>query len=192
MGCTVQSMLRSGRSVRILGCEVHSRGRTPHGVRGLKSIWDSVDAISGASHPSRGAWIEICVPSPHHIGGQSHPSRGAWIEIQTNLYQRMALNPSHPSRGAWIEICESRFSILSKNKSHPSRGAWIEISQDDSNHRPKSSHPSRGAWIEILRKHDGFGAEHVSHPSRGAWIEIRIPAVRHGLVQVAPLTGCVD
>ena len=36
VGCTVQSMLRSGRSVRILGCEVHSRGRTPHGVRGLK------------------------------------------------------------------------------------------------------------------------------------------------------------
>lgn len=31
-----QSMLRSGRSARILEYEVHSRSRTPHGVRGLK------------------------------------------------------------------------------------------------------------------------------------------------------------
>lgn len=36
MNCTVQSMLRSGRSARILEYEVHSRSRTPHGVRGLK------------------------------------------------------------------------------------------------------------------------------------------------------------
>ena len=34
-------------------------GRTPHGVRGLKCELDGVGLHAVASHPSRGAWIEI-------------------------------------------------------------------------------------------------------------------------------------
>ena len=54
VGCTVQSMLRSGRSVRILGCEVHSRGRTPHGVRGLKLDVRNVTRDDGLVAPLTG------------------------------------------------------------------------------------------------------------------------------------------
>ena len=34
-------------------------GRTPHGVRGLKSATPIQRVAVHASHPSRGAWIEI-------------------------------------------------------------------------------------------------------------------------------------
>ena len=67
-----------------------------------------------ASHPSRGAWIEISHPwgwkkktpcrTPHGVRGlkseglldaplvaQSHPSRGAWIEILIRLSRRKKL-----------------------------------------------------------------------------------------------------
>ena len=56
--------------------------RTPHGVRGLKSaLRHTRGHTCGASHPSRGAWIEI-IRLPWDVrGGESHPSRGAWIEI---------------------------------------------------------------------------------------------------------------
>ena len=36
-----------------------------------------------ASHPSRGAWIEIFIPTFDKSGIGSHPSRGAWIEIES-------------------------------------------------------------------------------------------------------------
>ena len=37
-----------------------SQCRTPRGVRGLKSAWETVlEAGEELSHPSRGAWIEI-------------------------------------------------------------------------------------------------------------------------------------
>ena len=57
---------RTPHGVRGLKCneaspEYQRRSRTPHGVRGLK--WSDVDVRSQrpASHPSRGAWIEIPV-----------------------------------------------------------------------------------------------------------------------------------
>ena len=34
-------------------------GRTPHGVRGLKSLTSGMLIMPFASHPARGAWIEI-------------------------------------------------------------------------------------------------------------------------------------
>ena len=37
----------------------HVIGRTPHGVRGLKYADGDGVCASWASHPSRGAWIEI-------------------------------------------------------------------------------------------------------------------------------------
>ena len=35
------------------------QGRTPRGVRGLKSMWSRICAPFFKSHPTRGAWIEI-------------------------------------------------------------------------------------------------------------------------------------
>ena len=37
----------------------------------------------------------------------SHPSRGAWIEMNATIDKTGKLT-SHPSRGAWIEIFEWR------------------------------------------------------------------------------------
>ena len=57
-------------------------GRTPHGVRGLKCTCKRRLKLHWASHPSRGAWIEIVRVRPYgHAALKSHPSRGAWIEI---------------------------------------------------------------------------------------------------------------
>ena len=41
------------------GIAAMSTGRTPHGVRGLKSYAAASVSVSNASHPARGAWIEI-------------------------------------------------------------------------------------------------------------------------------------
>ena len=56
-----------------------------------------------ASHPTRGAWIEMVYPVGHKGPVGSHPTRGAWIEIGVfgSIVNNLA---SHPTRGAWIEI----------------------------------------------------------------------------------------
>ena len=42
-----------------------------------------------ASHPTRGAWIEIlCDVSKLDTKEGSHPTRGAWIEIWSKLIAR--------------------------------------------------------------------------------------------------------
>ena len=58
--------------------------RTPQGVRGLKLMSAVLATYSvSASHPARGAWIEIqrCRPRSG-CGRASHPARGAWIEMR--------------------------------------------------------------------------------------------------------------
>ena len=55
---------RTPRGVRGLKLDLFSQkrniyGRTPRGVRGLKLASGLVNAFHAASHPSRGAWIEI-------------------------------------------------------------------------------------------------------------------------------------
>ena len=50
-------------------------------MRGLKSYSERMEAIEEASHPVRGAWIEISNVNPCSINPSSHPVRGAWIEI---------------------------------------------------------------------------------------------------------------
>ena len=56
-------------------------GRTPHGVRGLKSLMSLQGLSASPSHPSRGAWIEMIQQISETMGITSHPSRGAWIEM---------------------------------------------------------------------------------------------------------------
>ena len=41
------------------GNQYRMTGRTPHGVRGLKFQMENVLEDEALSHPSRGAWIEI-------------------------------------------------------------------------------------------------------------------------------------
>ena len=38
-----------------------------------------------------------------HLAKASHPARGAWIEIYRVIFYTAA-SKSHPARGAWIEI----------------------------------------------------------------------------------------
>ena len=76
--------------------------RSPHGERGLKSAYMDQVVDGVASLPSRGAWIEIPIPTTMLSRSPSLPSRGAWIEISAAApgWRRL---PSLPSRGAWIE-----------------------------------------------------------------------------------------
>ena len=64
--------------------------RTPHGVRGLKYEVSDI------------AWKNIA----------SHPTRGAWIEILEALTQRSEVYRSHPTRGAWIEMYAAGLGAL--------------------------------------------------------------------------------
>ena len=165
-------------------------GRTPHGVRGLKSDDRAQVRVGIASHPSRGAWIEITVAVSCGVSCTSHPSRGAWIEIalrQLSAYVRR----SHPSRGAWIEIGTMQYISRLSIKSHPSRGAWIEIrsSRVVLWRGCRTPHGVRGLK---LRCGSLVRMCVVSHPSRGAWIEISTRHLSTTTATVAPLTGCVD
>ena len=46
--------------------------------------------------------------------GESHPSRGAWIEICDSSQATNTLIASHPSRGAWIEIAQRPYTALAR------------------------------------------------------------------------------
>ncbi|BCX78349.1 hypothetical protein BF1_1509, partial [Bifidobacterium bifidum] len=167
------------------------RGRTPHGVRGLKFTMLVGGGVSIVSHPSRGAWIEI---HPYGGGGVSLSSRTPHgVRGLKSLRQRdkPTFLESHPSRGAWIEISTTS-PRQSRSASHPSRGAWIEISTTSPRQsRSAASHPSRGAWIEIGR---GWCGHHrrgrrTPHGVRGLKYH---DSKENPMNNVAPLTGCVD
>ena len=81
------------------------------------------------------------------IGGlrfvASHPARGAWIEISCAI---KACNSiwSHPARGAWIEMPPPRARWINLDKSHPARGAWIEILPKPDPSRRRAVAPREG------------------------------------------------
>ena len=90
-------ILWPGRSAR------NTRSRSPHGERGLKSLFCRAGWTQRMSLPARGAWIEIPpLRWPFAGGGGSLPARGAWIEIlSASLY---SLSPAlcrspHGERG---------------------------------------------------------------------------------------------
>ena len=112
----------------IVGEDVHFRGRSPFGERGLKSGLFGDESAVERSLPIRGAWIEISTPRPGPgVIGRSLPIRGAWIE--------MSLAPS-----PLIPRCRSPFGERGlkclghagrrqgPHQSLPIRGAWIEMS----------------------------------------------------------------
>ena len=70
----------------------------------MKLIRQRDTAWRSASHPARGAWIEIIVRRKVRDEVVSHPARGAWIEMATLYAAMCVIGLSHPARGAWIEI----------------------------------------------------------------------------------------
>ena len=78
----------------IVGEDVHFRGRSPSGERGLKSEGHQQGGGVRQSLPIRGAWIEIRVCLDTHRVVRSLPIRGAWIEIGAS----MTANHRHHSR----------------------------------------------------------------------------------------------
>ena len=83
------------------------------------------DMLSGSSHLTRGAWIEIILII--RIGGtlsRSHLTRGAWIEISVIRPIRKDWLLSHLTRGAWIEIIfpPAKTGIRYSRTSHEVRG----------------------------------------------------------------------
>ena len=47
----------------------------------MKLSTDTPILLEFASHPARGAWIEIIIQKTIPAKTVSHPARGAWIEI---------------------------------------------------------------------------------------------------------------
>ncbi len=103
-----------------------------------------------ASHPARGAWIEISCARPKRgaeTGRTPQGVRGLKCGCpcdDVSLIRRTpqgvrglkyvtavvidVLKWSHPARGAWIEIGD-HVRAAHRLRSHPARGAWIEIAQ---------------------------------------------------------------
>ena len=73
-------------------------------MRGLKYTNAFKTELDSLSHPTMGAWIEICSARlTFRLNIKSHPTMGAWIEIIHRIYNDTA-TMSHPTMGAWIEI----------------------------------------------------------------------------------------
>ena len=68
--------------------------------------------VRDASHPSRGAWIEISAmecPSIPSMGRTPHGVRGLKYLDAVPTDEASA---SHPSRGAWIEMLSELFDTI--------------------------------------------------------------------------------
>ena len=124
-----------------------------------------------ASHPSRGAWIEIRFPPVKVTAWLSRTPRGV-RGLKFALAIKASIISGRTPRGVrGLKCLASSCALLPICTSHPSRGAWIEIQRAVFCQDTEKSHPSRGAWIEIGQQWES-GSRCGSHPSRGAWIEI--------------------
>ena len=78
--------------------------RTPYGVRGLKLMPFLLSSASRASHPIRGAWIEMvsyATPTYGQISRTPYGVRGLKFDGGVSV---LGVSQSHPIRGAWIEM----------------------------------------------------------------------------------------
>ena len=147
-----------------------------------------------ASHPARGAWIEIAQwirritssisRTPQGVRGLKfleEPGIGRALVRRTPQGVRglkswrhnmsVRSKKSHPARGAWIEIVNHSCATMS-TPSHPARGAWIEMALADHIIPPRRCRTPQGVrGLKFLRIHNGRNSC-LSHPARGAWIEI--------------------
>ena len=162
----------------------------------MKSLPIYLATYPTASHPTRGAWIEIpgavvCHDldsrrTPHGVRGLKSDARHGWHHQSgrtphgvrgLKLAGHVAApgpDTSHPTRGAWIEIVSVQRLRHGPGPSHPTRGAWIEISQADGTGQGCNRRTPHG--VRGLKWPSGT-VEPVparSHPTRGAWIEMRM------------------
>ena len=78
--------------------------RTPRWVRGLKFKVGLTEALSLLSHPTMGAWIEICIF--YRFVAQTSCRTPRWVrglKFFTSIIILLYIW-SHPTMGAWIEI----------------------------------------------------------------------------------------
>ena len=132
---------------------------------------------------SIGSWLSASPPA-------SHPARGAWIEIDEANEAKSPMQ-SHPARGAWIEIAVTHIGYV-YDGSHPARGAWIEITQPILTWTGSESHPARGAWIEMF---NGYLYIHIPYgrtPQGVRGLKYYGNVGSDGGERVAPRKGCVD
>ena len=102
--------------------------RTPRWVRGLKYRLCDLIHRHFASHPTMGAWIEMCPLVQHEQRNTaSHPTMGAWIEIISSVPLRI-VNTCRTPR--WVRGLKYQYIVIVRFEplSHPTMGAWIEIS----------------------------------------------------------------
>ena len=82
-----------------------SKGRLPHGGRGLK-LWlkSYLGPGGGKSSPARGTWVEIAILTAwpcRHARRLPHGGRGLKLNA---LADGMFSDMSSPARGTWVEI----------------------------------------------------------------------------------------
>ena len=175
--------------------------RTPQGVRGLKLAPQEIMPHVEASHPARGAWIEIGDSlaraeirrgrTPQGVRGLKCRTRWCrprcWASrtpqgVRGLKSPRRCLDRPCPGRTPQgVRGLKSELTDLGAKgvKSHPARGAWIEITAVLTADGDVVSHPARGAWIEMLPVLHATG-NIWSHPARGAWIEMHISTFTGG------------
>ena len=149
------------------------------------------------SHPTMGAWIEIC---HHHyptdlLKVAPHAGCVDWNHL-VPLFQYLWI-VSHPTMGAWIEIVKGVSGVLTVEVApHDGCVDW-NLTYMSIIIVVERSHPTMGAWIEIalisfaltlamiVAPHDGcvdwngkfrgmdFSDVECHIPYRGAWIEMR-------------------
>ena len=135
-------------------------------------------SAGGASHPARGAWIEMATSADMGAVVTSHPARGAWIEIAALAAFQAATAESHPARGAWIEISTPSRAEKTNSRRTPQGVRGLKCLCLEGGWRNALSHPARGAWIEMARCPPQVAKSFSSHPARGAWIEMFYPSAR--------------
>ena len=184
-------------------------GRTPHGVRELKSFLSVIVIKSVLSYPTRGTWVEIPLAPSGYKSALSYPTRGTWVEI--SLIQAISsFTRSYPTRGTWVEIFIGIPPIPPQHVvPHTGYVSWNEREVGHScingvvphtgyvswNFRAFNgfcdwirSYPTRGTWVEIIYP---FWIYHTvsSYPTRGTWVEIEKIKVNSYIVTSYPTRG---
>ena len=103
-------------------------GRTPRGVRGLKFKSHFGVTSPDASHPSRGAWIEISLNQYEIAELNGRTPRGVrGLKCPEKAFSTAPISVGRTPRGVRGLKSPSKRTALFTVRSHPSRGAWIEI-----------------------------------------------------------------
>ena len=105
----------------------HDVRRTPHGVRGLKSPGPPRCGVAPARRTPHGVrGLKSLMPEKTETVLTSHPTRGAWIEITSMPVGTSGVSGRTPHGVRGLKLLWS-VRVPTTKRSHPTRGAWIEI-----------------------------------------------------------------